>query len=170
MIYLKDFLECISYRITEGTEYMWQCYGPNARSLEFWNGITTDEGCSVYCVFDTQTQFVYEVEAWDYFTRREYRWIHPGYIEGHAVEAINRNVKPFESFDGNKFIDLEVVEDILEKATAIANKEGYDTRIMVPVDIPDNEIFILMTMAHERDITLNELVNEIMWKKVNAEI
>lgn len=170
MIKLNDFLECIDYRITDGSEYQWPCYGPNARGLEFWNGITSDEGCSVTCVFDSKTQFVYEMQAWDYLARREYRWIHPGYIESNAVEAKRRNLDFFESFDGNKYIELEVVEDILEKATAIANLEEYDTRILVPIDIPDDEMFILMTMAHERDITLNELVNEIMRDKVNEKV
>jgi predicted HicB family RNase H-like nuclease len=32
----------------------------------------------------------------------------------------------------------------------------------VPIELPDDELFQLMRMAHERDITLNQLVEEAL--------
>ena len=162
MITLKDFMEAIQYRVTDGSEYTWDCYGPNARSLDYWNGETGPEGRTVTAVFDTETQFVYQVEAWDQSTDAAYRWIHPGYIEGCAAEAKRRDVDFEESFDGNKFTDLEVAEDILEKAAAMVADEEYDKRIMVTLTLGYDEEHLLMEMAHEADMSLNQFVEHIL--------
>jgi hypothetical protein len=161
MITIKDFTECIQYKITEGSEYLWKCYGKNPYSLTYWNSGTGDD-VTIFIVFDTKTQQVFEMQAWDGLNRKEYRWIHPGYIEGYAAEAKSRNVDYKQSFDNHKFIDLEVSEDMLEKATAIFSGEIYDERIMVQLDLGKHEQFMLMEMAHEADMTLNEFVEDIL--------
>lgn len=56
MITLKEFMELVDYRITEGSDYMWSCYGPNAHRLDSWNG--DHDGHSVSIIFDTQSQNV----------------------------------------------------------------------------------------------------------------
>lgn len=154
-------MECTDYRITESGKFMWSCYGDNALGIDYWNG-RYEGGVSINVVYDTKTAFVYEMQAWDYDNNREYRWIHPGYVEGHAKEALERNVDHFQSLDDRKFIDLEVAEDILEKAYAIARGEEYDDRIIVPLDLDDAQLFQLMKMAHESDMTMNEYVEQIL--------
>jgi len=37
-----------------------------------------------------------------------------------------------------------------------------DNRVDVPIELPDEQWYRLMKMAHERDITLNQLVGEIL--------
>jgi bifunctional DNA-binding transcriptional regulator/antitoxin component of YhaV-PrlF toxin-antitoxin module len=37
----------------------------------------------------------------------------------------------------------------------------------IEIDMPDEEIYTLMKMAHERDITLNQLVEDILRKECN---
>lgn len=162
MITLKEFMEAIQYQITDGSKYQWNCFGPNAYSLEFWNGEHGSTGTAASVVFDTKTQFVYQVEAWDYGYGHEYRWIHPGYIESHAAEAESRGVDYKQSFDDNKFTDLEVPEDIMEKLTAIVAGEEYDDRIMVQLDLDDDNRILLMEMAHEADLSLNQYVEHIL--------
>jgi len=161
MISIKDFMECVQYKITSGDEYCWQCYGPNARSMDYWND-KHDGGITVCMVYDTKTQMVYQMEAWDYTKNREYRWVHPDYREAIEAEAKRRGVDHAESIDGNKFIDLEVPEDVLEKATAMVNGEEYDTRVIVPLDLDNDQMFMLMKLAHESDITLNQYVEKIL--------
>jgi hypothetical protein len=161
MITIKDFMECVSYRITDGAEYQWEIFGPNAYCLDYWNG-SHDDGISVSIVFDTKTQLVYEFQAWDYARGNEYRWIHPGYIEGYVAEAERRGVNYRQSYDDNEFTDLDVVEDILEKAAAIVNGEEYDNRIMVTLTLGDDEMYQLMQMAHEADLSLNKFVEHIL--------
>ena len=161
MITIKDYMEAVQYRITDGSEYQWSCYGPNARSMEYWNG-RYDGGVSVNMVYDTKTQVVYEMEAWDYAAEKEYRWIHPGYIEIYVREANERGIPYKQSIDDRQYTDLEVAEDILEKATAIAAEEEYDDRIMIQLELDDAERMMLMEMAHEADMSLNQFVEYIL--------
>ena len=77
MITLKDFMEVIDYKITEGSEYLWHCYGEHAYRLDSWN--QEQDGHTVSIVFDTRTQEVYEASAYDYGRNRAYRLINPVY-------------------------------------------------------------------------------------------
>jgi hypothetical protein len=61
-----------------------------------------------------------------------------------------------------------VAEDMLEKARAIAAEEEYDTRVQVPVDFTDQEMLTYMKLAHELDITFNELVERALKEAISA--
>jgi hypothetical protein len=50
----------------------------------------------------------------------------------------------------------------MEKAKAIIAGKNYDTRVQVPLDLPDDVIFQMMKMAHERDLTLNEFADDVL--------
>jgi len=165
MITLKDFMEAIQYQITDTDRYLWDCYGPNAMHMEYWNG-EHDGSIIINCVFDTKDQTVYEVQAWDDLNGNEYRWIHPAYIEGVAGEALRRNVDFFQSIDDKKFIDIELPEDIMEKATAMVAGDEYDQRIMVQLDLSYKQEHMLMTLAHEADMSLNQFVDYILRLKI----
>jgi len=156
MITLKDFMETVDYKITEGSEYMWQCYGDHAYRIDSWN--QDQNGHSVSIVFDTRTHVIYEASAYDYKRGRAYRLINPDFKFGHDDEAQSRGIEGDQAWDDVKYIDLDVDQDFLEKAQAIVLDEDYDTRIQVPVDFTDEELLTYMTLAHERDITFNELV------------
>jgi hypothetical protein len=47
--------------------------------------------------------------------------------------------------------------------------EDYDTRVSVPLTVPDDVLFELMKRAHEQDVTLNQLVEEVLWTAIRAE-
>jgi hypothetical protein len=156
MITMKDFMETVEYRITQGDSYGWDCYGPNAYCLDSWNG--EQDGHSLTVIFDVKTQEVYEVQAHDYQHNRAYRLINPEYKKSHDDEASSRGVEKNEAWDDLKYVDLDVDADFLSKAQAIVNGEDYDTRVQVEVDLPDDVLFEMMKLAHERDITFNRLV------------
>lgn len=155
---LKTFLEAIDYKITEGSEYCWNIYGDHTHRLER----QTESGNTLTCVFDTVDQTVYELEAWDNTSDRVYRWIHPDYVEAYKAECVDRSVVFENAYDNVDFTDIEVEEDMLEKIVGIATDTDYDTRISIPVDFSDDELFTYMKMAHERDITLNQLIEEAL--------
>jgi len=161
-ITLKQFMETIDHRVTEGAQYMWSCYGDSVMSLDHWNGQHGPEGMSIHCVFDTSDAFVYEMQAWDYRNNREYRWIHPDYRDAYKEEAVERNVDSEQSLDDRKFIDLEVAEDILEKARAIFKGEDYDTRVIIQLDLDEETELLLMRAAHALDITVNQFVERAL--------
>jgi hypothetical protein len=160
MITLKDFMETIDYKITEGSEYCWQCFGPNAYRLDSWN--QEHDGHTVSILFDTRTNVVYEVNAYDYKRNRAYRLINPDYKSAHENEAAARGVNVNEAWDEVNYVDLETDEDFLEKARAIAVGEDYDNRIEVPLTLQDDQLFELMKLAHERDVTLNQMVEALL--------
>ena len=162
MMTLKEWMELVDYKITEGSDYGWQCYGPNAYALDSWNGVHGTGGYSFSIVFSTKSQKVYEVTAYDYTNDRAYRMINPKNQKKHEKEAMERGVNLDEAWDDVDYIDLDVVDDFIQKALAIRAGEDYDTRVQVPVDFSDEDLLQYMKMAHERDMTFNEFVEEAL--------
>lgn len=162
MITVKEFMELIDYKITEGSEYMWSCYGSNAYRMDSWNGVHGKGGYSFSIVFSTKTQKVYEVSAYDYTNDRAYRMINPKNQEKHRKEALARDVNFDEAWDDVNYVDLEVDDDFIQKCLAIREGEDYDTRVSVPVDFTDEELLEYMKMAHDRDMTFNQFVEEAL--------
>jgi hypothetical protein len=164
VITLKEFMEICNYRITEGSDYQWECYGPNAYTLDSWNGDQDGHSFSIY--FDTKTQEVYEVQIHDYRNQRAYRMINPEFVKKHKKEAKRRAVEYKEAWDNVDYVDLEVDDDWIQKALAVEAGEVYDTRVSVPLVLDRDQMYDLMTMAHERDITLNELVEFVLREEI----
>lgn len=164
MITLQQFMELTSFRITEGSDYCWGCYGSNAHCLDSWNG--EHEGHSLSIIFDTKTQEVYEVQAHDYANSRAYRLINPDYKADFDYESTTRGVNANEAWDDVNYVDLETDEDWIEKAQAIVAGIDYDTRVQVPLTLNDEDLFMLMKMAHEQDITLNQLVENVLREQI----
>ena len=160
MITMKEWMELIGYRITEGSDYCWQCYGSNAHCLDSWNG--EQDGHSFTVIFDTKDQTVYEVQAHDYVHNRAYRMINPDFQKKYKKEAKHRDIDKNNAWDDVNYIDLEVDDDFIQKCLAIQAGEDYDTKVSVPLELEDDKMFELMRMAHEQDITLNQLVENIL--------
>ncbi len=167
MLTVKEWMELVDHRITEGSEYGWQCFGTDAYSLSSWNG--DHDGWSFNIVFDTKTQVVYTVEVCDYARKRAYRMINPDFKRIHDQEAHQHNVSAKEAWDECDFVDLDEADDFIQKSLSIKAGEDYDTRVSVPLTLPDDVLFALMKRAHEQDITLNQLVEEVLWTAIRAE-
>jgi hypothetical protein len=162
MITMKEWMELVDYRITEGSEYGWSCYGPNAYCLDSWNGVHGKGGYSFSIVFSTKSQKVYEVSMCDYTNDRAYRMINPKNVEKHDKEAKARNVNLNEAWDDVDYVDLEVDDDFIQKALAIKAGEDYNTDVSIPLDLPDNLLMVAFKAAHEQNITFNEYVNNAL--------
>lgn len=164
MISLKEFMETVNYRITEGSNYGWSCFGYDAYSLDSWNG--DQDGHSLTVTFDTKTQVVYMVEAHDFKNQRAYRMINPAYVEAHNAEVKTRGVtdQAWEDDAGEpiEYVDLDVDTDFMEKAQAIVAGEDYDTRVQMSVDFTNEELLKYAMMAHDLDITLNEFIERAL--------
>ncbi len=168
MLTLKEFMEVVDYRITEGSDYTWPCFGHESRpySLSAWNG--EHDGYSFNITLDTGTQEVYMVEACDYKHDRAYRLINPDYSKQYRDYAkINNPEYVDNAWDSVDYVDLDVDDDWIQKALAIKAGEDYDTRVQVPVDFSDEDLLKYMKMAHERDITFNQLVEEALSHAIN---
>jgi len=162
MITMKEWMEIVDYKITEGGDYGWQCYGSNSYQLSSWNGIHGKGGYSFNIVFSTKTQKVYEVEVCDYTNERAYRMINPKYVEKHKKEAKSRGEFANMAWDEVDYIDLEVDDDFIQKCLSIKAGEDYDTRISVPLDLPDDLLLEAAMNAHRQGITLNDYINNAL--------
>lgn len=162
MINLQKFMTLINYRITEGDSYGWQCFGAHAHQLSSWNGIHGTGGWSANIVFDTQDQTVYEVYVCDYTRDRAYRITNPDFQAQYNDESYERGELGNQAWDSVEFIDLEVDDDFVDKFQAIVAGEDYDTRVSMPVEFSDEDLFRYMKLAHERDITLNQLIEQAL--------
>jgi len=166
MITLQEWMEVVDYRITEGSEFTWTCFGENSYTLSSWN--QEHDGHSFAITFDTRTQEVYMVESCDYKHNRAYRIINPDWLDKYreyASDEIGEDAKD-QAWDDVNYVDLEEDDDWIQKALAIKAGEDYDTRVSVPLELDEDELFELMKIAHEKDITLNQLVEEILRKQI----
>ena len=167
---LKTFMEIVNYRITEGSDYQWSCFGPNAYMLDSWDGLH-ENGHSLCITFDTRTQVVYSVEACDYMHNRAYRLINPAYKDKHDAEVKARGLadEAWEDDEGNPVIwcDLELEEDFEEKARAIVAGLDYENTVSIPLDLPDDLLLTAAMNAHKQDITLNEYINNALREMIN---
>lgn len=160
---MQDFMKVVDYRVTEGSDYLWKCFGDNAEpySLSAWN--QEHDGWSFNIVFDTGNQEVYMVEACDYKHNRAYRLINPDWVKDYRNYAKTHNPEFIDqAWDDVDYVDLESDDDWIQKAQAIKAGEDYDTRVSIPLDIPEQELMLLFKAAHERDMTFNEFVEEAL--------
>jgi hypothetical protein len=168
MITLKEWMEIVDYRITEGSDFGWSCYGSNVHMLDSWNG--EQDGHSFTVIFDTKDQTVYEVQAHDYVHQRAYRMINPDYKKKVKKEARKRDVNKDMAWDDVDYIDIEVDDDFMQKCLAIREGEDYDTRVSVPLELEDDQMFELMKMAHEQDLTLNQFVEGLLRRVIEEDV
>ncbi len=155
MITLKEWMELVDYKVTEGRDYYTNI--PGLYSMSSWN--ERQDGHSFFIAFDpNDEQRVYTVEACDYANKRAYRLKDPAIV----LDA--------EAWDECDFVDLETDDDFIQKALAIKAGETYDTRVSVPLELEDDLMFELMKKAHERDITLNQMVEEILREVIVREL
>jgi hypothetical protein len=165
MITLKEWMEIVDYRITEGSDYCWHCYGNDVHMLDSWNG--EQDGFSFTVIFDTKTQVVYEVQAHDYVHNRAYRMINPDFQKKNKKEAKRRDIDKNNAWDDVDYVDIEVDDDFFQKCLAIKAGEDYDTRVSVPMDFSDEELLQYMKLAHDLDITFNQLVERALREAID---
>jgi hypothetical protein len=146
---------------------MWQCYGSNAYALDSWNG--EQDGHSFTVIFDTRDQTVYEVQAHDYVHNRAYRMINEDFQKKNRKEAKKRDIDKDNAWDDVDYVDLDVDDDFIQKCLAIRAGEDYDTRVSVPMEFSDQELLTYMKLAHERDITFNQLVEQALREAIERE-
>jgi len=162
MITMKEWMELVDYKITEGGDYSWRCYGPNAYQLSSWNGIHGAGGYSFNIVFSTKTQKVYEVSVCDYTNNRAYRMIALDKQEKYRKEAKRNFTNLNEAWDNVDYVDLEVDDDFISKCLAIKAGEDYSTDISVPLDLPDDLLMFAFKAAHAENITFNDWMNKML--------
>ncbi len=161
---LKQILDAADYRMAGGEPYQWNCYGDYSHYLDI---ADVDGNVVANAIYDCLTQEIYEAVV-SYYGDTDlqsvcYRWTaSPEYVRRRQDEAKSRNVDDTVAWDEIKYTDLETEEDFLEKLTAILNHEDFDRRVQVPLDLSNDELLTLFKQAHERDMTFNDYMAEVL--------
>jgi hypothetical protein len=114
---LHEIMIAAKSRVCGGTEYQWQCYGPDARYIDFSDTDGT-EYSSV--VFDTKNQTVYELAVYVPGYDQAFIWRHSDFEQAYISECQTRNIEPNIAWDNlvYKVVDqktiLEYVKDVGE--------------------------------------------------------
>jgi hypothetical protein len=156
-MHLSEVNNALDHKICGGSEYGWNCW-PNARFLDY-----ESEYAHASVVFNSETQEIYTAEINDKADKyKPYRWLNPDYKKVMYAEARQRRIEANLAWDEVMWCDLETPEDWIEKASAIMRNEDFDDRVQIPLTLDKDELYKLMEMAHERDVTLNKMVEIIL--------
>lgn len=158
---LEHWLKATGHRVTEGSEYLWTCF-ENPYELAIDNA---DYYSSV--IYNRDTCEVYTVCVSDNDRNNHYIWFHPDHRSKYIDYAARREINAFEAFDDVEYHELTDELDMLEKIRAITHNEDYDTRVQISVNLDDDVINWLYQEAHRQDITVNQLVNNILLAEIN---
>lgn len=165
---LEQLMRAFDYHIEGGSEHCWNCY-PNARYIDFQSQKYMAYGTLLHSTVDfTVYEATVYAENKDGDVLGPYRWRNPSFIEENRKEYMKRGIDENLAWDEEKWIDLEVEEDFLDKASAIFHGKDFDTRIQVPLDIEDDVFLQLALEAHKRDITVNQMVEEIIQAEIDS--
>lgn len=164
---IESFLKAIEYRFDEGSKFQWKCFGNNARFVDYGNDTP---GYDISCVYDCKTGEIYSISVFDYNESIEYRYMNPMYKDAYFDEEVERNINPESEDSDLKTIDLDVELDIMERIEAVVAGVEMDKRVLMGIDLPEKLWYELMKMAHERDITLNQLISEILQQAIDKEL
>ena len=123
---LMEIIRQCGARIRDSNEYLWQCFGHDARVLDF-----ADTDGTVYCsvVFDTVTYNVYEVSMNVPGYDQAFRWLDPAFRSHYIAECVKRHIDPDQAWDQVKYIDIDE-QTALEYAKDIG--ETYYDNLPVP--------------------------------------
>lgn len=156
---LEQFLNAIQYRINDAWEHQWASY-KGAQVL----GCINDYA-SMNVVFRREDQTVIEMTAVSELKadqNKAYRWTNPDFKDEIHAEAMSRNIDHSLAFDDCQYVDLDVIEDLLEKGQAMLANEKFDPRIQVPIELDDETLLAAMKAAHELDITFNQYMERAL--------
>lgn len=163
---IDTLLKIAKYKIDSSEKYEWDCFGPDARFLDF---KTASLKIQIVSIFDTESLQVYSMELYDYEKENYYRWIHPDFEAAVRAEHAEKDFDFQIAFDDVKYTDI-ILEDMVEKITAVCNGTEYDKRIIVPLTLPTESFEILERLAAEADMTVDDLVASVLKSTIYKEV
>jgi len=115
-------------------------------------------------LIDGETGFVVGLSIMDFANDVDFF-----YGDEEHFDCMYRNFFQLSDERIDKIITLECKDDALNKLYHTHRGEDYDKRVSIPVDIDNYELFYVMLQAHEKDMTLNDYVADIIMRKIEEE-
>lgn len=161
MNYLPLFMKLSENRITDCYEHQWKSYN-KAQVLCFEDDKLNSLFHLSIAYLPADMEYVaLEVKDWDSNIR--YVLANPKFASAISDDYIRHEV------DDEKLIFLEVLEDFVEKASAIISRKPYDKNILIELNLPESDIEALTQQAEKLGKALNDyLVEVIMANAHNA--
>jgi hypothetical protein len=103
MITLEQILTAGGHRIASGSDYLWNCYGPNARYIDL-NDVAGSEYLSI--IFDCKNYKVYDIMICVPGQEQAFRWYDPEFREAYVAECKTKSVAPDEAWAGLIYEDV----------------------------------------------------------------
>jgi len=161
---IDSFISAARFRITGGSEYQWRCFGDHARWLDMgWEG--RDDRWQASAVFDSRDQTVYEIMVYDYVDNRAWVWHEPRWRDQYLQECDQRGVDPKTAWDDVPYTVLDSEEEIIYYLREVVSTETGE----VELNLPNDALLRLCMLAHEKDITLNQMVELILREAIERE-
>ena len=94
---LAKVMKSAEQRVAGGSEYLWECFGPNARWMEFADNEDREFADAVY---DTVNNRVYQINI--HIPGGDDRcitWIDPEFEHAYVAEARRRKIEPYGAWD-----------------------------------------------------------------------
>lgn len=161
----QQFLVAIGYNISEGSEFLWKCYGDNARYLDY-----NTEDFHVSAVYDTKTLEVYEASISSMYSGDlGYKWHNPDYLTQYQDEAKSRNVIWDKLGEDHAWAITDCYDDILDKIVKILAGEEYDKRVVLSLDLDEDLRDKIQAAADLDGITIDEFFERLLTRIINEQ-
>lgn len=159
MSVLLDIITRLGGRIEGGDAYGWDCFGPNARMLDFPN---------VGVIFDSETQEVYSVDAWPNNYDDEAKtvmWVTPEYEVAYREEAKKRGF-----YEPNTVTQCYSFQSMMTIAEAVIDELPFDEALTCDIELffEDGELELITKAAELEGMTLDEFVNAALREKLDT--
>ena len=118
---LLEIITATGARVSDGSDYLWNCYGPNSRYIDFVD-VASSDYCSV--VFDCRTQTVYEVNLHVPGQDQAFKWINPDFESAYVAECAERGIESNVAWDSVKY--TMITEDLVMSYTKDIGDMYYD--------------------------------------------
>lgn len=111
-MHVNQFLTAVQYRITEGSEFLWDCYGTEAWYLD----------CGMFSsIIDRHTGLIYELTVNDHEEGVNLRWIDPEFLEAYVNEAKSRGHEPWQAYDDVLYTQVKDGQEMIAIISARAS-------------------------------------------------
>lgn len=88
---IQNYLEVLDYKISDGSKFLWNCFGENCYILT-WRETEYDWEYTSSVYFDTITKEVYMMELFDEKENKCHYWLNSKFIDAYEQDCIRRGV------------------------------------------------------------------------------
>lgn len=160
---LNDIITAAGARVSGGSEYMWECYGPDANYIEFRD---TDGQPYAHAIYDTKNYIVYEAHIEVPGQNQAFRWLNPITKHVYYTEAERRGIDPNSAWDDVGYIHVDTEELMLEYLKDIG-ETYYDN---LPIVESKSESFTMPMPGTLGGATITFKENDMNTYMVNLDV